>query len=265
MRQVEFKGTLPGAYETYFRPILFDPYAKWLASRLSLGPGVRILEIAAGTGALTRELMNVLPEDGALVATDIQDAMLNLARKGTAADPRLTFREADALDLPFDDEAFDLVLCQFGYMFFPDKPKAMREGLRVLKARGIYGVLVWYPVEMNEVAQVPRSVISEFFGEPARAFDIPHGFADPEAIAGTMRDAGFSEIRHEDVRLIGRATAAGAAAGYCRGTPMGMEIEERMPGRVPEVEAAMKAAYAEHFGGEEFEHEMNAMYVEGVK
>jgi ubiquinone/menaquinone biosynthesis C-methylase UbiE len=131
-----FTGSIPELYERALVPLLFTPYALDMARRAAQRRPQRILEIAAGTGAVTRHLLQDIPA-AHIVATDLNPAMLEQARKAVDS-PRVEWRQADAQELPFPDASFDAVLCQFGVMFFPDKVRAFSEARRVLKPGGMY-------------------------------------------------------------------------------------------------------------------------------
>ena len=137
-----FAGSIPALYDRYLGPLIFEPYAAELAGRVASGTASRILETAAGTGILTRVLARLLPDTTEIVATDLNQPMLDFAaaQPGTA---RVTWRRADALALPFPDQSFDVVACQFGAMFFPDKIAAYREALRVVGRGGYLIFSVW--------------------------------------------------------------------------------------------------------------------------
>jgi SAM-dependent methyltransferase len=221
-----------------------------------------VLELAAGTGALTRELLPRLSSDATLVVTDLQEAMLDVARRIVPHEGCAKCLVADALDLPFDDASFDLVLCQFGWMFFPDKPVAGAEAARVLRDGGTFGFLVWHSVEENEIAAIAKKVVGSFLPDgPPRGFDIPFGFADHTTL---LADLGhnFEAVSFEDVSLVGHSTPADAARGFCRGTPMALELAERIPDKHAEVQTALAAAYAARYGDGPFEAKLNALYVE---
>ncbi|MGH7879682.1 MAG: class I SAM-dependent methyltransferase, partial [Candidatus Binataceae bacterium] len=144
-----FAGSIPEFYERLMVPLMFEPYARDLAARLS-GTGAReFLELAAGTGVVTRALASQLALDGRIVATDLNQSMLDHA-KTRLADKRVTWRQADAQALPFDDESFDALACQFGVMFFPDKVHAYKEARRVLKPGGRYVFNSWDQIADNE-------------------------------------------------------------------------------------------------------------------
>ena len=128
-----FAGSIPKLYEEYLVPLIFEPYAVDLVNRLASQSPARVLEIAAGTGVVTRKLASALPESVSVVATDLNQAMLDLASVVGTKRP-VEWRQADAMQLPFEDSAFDVVVCQFGVMFFPEKSKAFSEARRVLRS-----------------------------------------------------------------------------------------------------------------------------------
>ena len=150
---VSFTGAVPAIYQRYLVPLLFEPYAKDLAARVAARSPSRILEIAAGTGVVTREMSAVLGADASIVATDFNQAMVDQA-KSTASPRPVEWRQADAMQLPFDDEAFDAVVCQFGVMFFADKPRAFAEARRVLRPGGTFLFNVWDRIEDNDFADI---------------------------------------------------------------------------------------------------------------
>lgn len=115
-----FSNSIPELYDTYLAPLIFEPYATDLAARLTARPLARVLEIAAGTGVVTRALASALPASAAIVATDLNQPILDRATgKGTSWP--VEWRQADAMNLPFDATSFGTLVCQFGVMFFPDK------------------------------------------------------------------------------------------------------------------------------------------------
>ena len=146
-----FAGSIPKIYDTHLVPLIFQPYADDLARRVASRKPRRVLEIAAGTGVVTRALAALLPERTEIVATDLNQAMLDHALTIGTRQP-VAWRHADAMKLPFADAEFDTVVCQFGVMFFPDKAKAFAEAGRVLKPGGMYVFNVWDRIEDNEFA-----------------------------------------------------------------------------------------------------------------
>ena len=129
-----FSGSVPALYDLHLGPVLFEPYASDLVSRLPSGDRLRVLEIACGTGIVTRRLQEALP-DAAIVATDLNEPMIDYAR-GAVPAPGILWQQADAQALGFDDGSFDVVVCQFGFMFLPDKVQGFREARRVLASGG---------------------------------------------------------------------------------------------------------------------------------
>ncbi len=225
-----FAGSIPKLYEAYFVPLIFEPYAADLATRLAARPVARVLEIAAGTGVVTRKLASALPDSVSIVATDLNPAMLDQAREvGTAR--AVEWRQADALQLPFGDATFDAVVCQFGAMFFPDRPKAFSEARRVLRPGGVFMFSVWDRIEDNEFADVVTQALEALFPDDPPRFlaRTPHGHHDLVPIERDLKAGGFDSPPHvSTVAARSRATSPRIPAiAYCQGTPLRGEIEAR--------------------------------------
>lgn len=262
-----FAGPVPQIYDRLLVPLIFQPYAEDLAARVMAGDPVRILEVAAGTGALTQEMAAHL-DGGSIVATDLNPAMLDLAAARFPGDGRITCRQADALDLPFADESFDTVTCQFGAMFFPDKAKGYAEARRVLKPGGRFLFNVWDTVESNDFAAVMLDALAELFpGDPPRFLArTPHGYHDVGTIELDIMAGGFPRPEIERVEKRSRAdSAADVAIGLCQGTPMRGEIEARgAPGLEAATEAVAKAL-ERRFGSGAIEGALSAFVVSARK
>ncbi|MFG6487014.1 class I SAM-dependent methyltransferase [Roseateles sp. BYS78W] len=246
-----FTGSIPQLYERYMVPLIFEPFAADLAARAAaLQPGA-VLEIAAGTGVLTRHLAAGLPPASSLIASDLNAGMLDMAATLETARP-VEWRLADAMDLPFADASFDLVACQFGAMFFPDRPHAYGEIRRVLKPGGFFLFNVWDHIDCNELAATVTAALAEAFPDDPPRFmaRTPHGYHDIGQLRADLAAGGF-EREADIVTLPLRACAespSGPALGYCQGTPLRGEIEARAPGRLPELTARVAQAIGDRFG-----------------
>ncbi len=188
-----FLGPLPKIYQSHLVPLIFQPYAADLGNRLAGRSLSRVLEIAAGTGAVTRVLASVLPESVAIVASDLNQAMLDQAVAMGTKRP-IEWRQADAMQLPFEDGAFDAVVCQFGVMFFPDKAKAFAEARRVLRSGGLFMFSVWDRIEENEFADTVTAALASLFpADPPRFLArTPHGYHDRPTIERDLAAGGFT-------------------------------------------------------------------------
>jgi ubiquinone/menaquinone biosynthesis C-methylase UbiE len=244
---VAFTGSIPALYHQYLGPLLFEPYATDLATRASAFKPHRILETAAGTGIVTAALAQKV-SDAEIVVTDLNQAMLDVAAVKIRSN-RVTFQQADAQDLPFPDSSFDLVLCQFGAMFFLDRAKAYREAQRVLEPGGHFLFNVWDRIERNPVSATVAAAVADCFPDDPPNFlcRTPFGYHDAAAIAKELEAAGFAEVVVETVEKRSSRPAAEAAIGICHGSPLRGEIEERDPTRLDEVTDAATEALA-HLG-----------------
>ncbi|HEV8551095.1 MAG TPA: class I SAM-dependent methyltransferase [Polyangiaceae bacterium] len=246
-----FAGSVPQLYERYMVPMLFEPYAEDLLERLEERSPSRILEIAAGTGAVTRAMAAGFPAGVSIVATDLNPGMLEHARLLGTARP-VEWLVADAMALPFPDASFDAVVCQFGSMFFPDKAKAFAEIHRVLAPGGGFLFSVWNAIEESEFADVVMRALARVFpNDPPRFMQrTPHGYRDPAVIARDLAAAGFGAAPHVAVvaKQSHARTAADVALGFCQGTPVRGEIDARDPARLAEATELATQAVTERFG-----------------
>jgi ubiquinone/menaquinone biosynthesis C-methylase UbiE len=243
-----FVGSIPELYDRHLGPVLFEPYARDLAARLPHGAR-RVLEIASGTGRLTRALIDVLPAAATLVATDLNEPMLVQAKQ-RLSDPRVSWQVADMQALPFEDASFDVVLCQFGLMFAPDKPLALREMRRVLHAGGTLLLSTWNDLELNGATKVLQDLALETFPEDPPTFFMktPFCLPDAEELRALAHDAGFPAVRVDTVDTIGEAeSAAHLATGLVRGNPLWNQLVERGLDAAS-FEAKVTAALARTYG-----------------
>lgn len=246
-----FTGSIPQVYERYLVPLIFEFFAADLAARVALRRPSRVLEIAAGTGVVTRQLATALPPVVSIVATDLNQPMLDQAAAvGTSR--QVEWRQADATHLPFADADFDVVACQFGVMFFPDKVRAFAEARRVLRPGGAFLFNVWDRIEQNEFADTVTEALRMRFPEDPPLFmaRVPHGYHDTSVIAQDLARSGFDRSP-EFTTLAARSRADSPripAVAYCQGTPLRLEIEAR--GSLPLAEATdiVELAIASRFG-----------------
>jgi SAM-dependent methyltransferase len=246
-----FSGSMPEVYNRYLVPLIFEPYASDLANLVaSTHPG-RVLEIAAGTGVVTRQLASVLPDNVSIVATDLNQPMLDVACLTGARRP-VEWRQADAMQLPFATAEFDAVVCQFGVMFFPDKSKAFAEARRVLKPDGRLIFSVWDRIEENEFADAVTAALARLFPHDPPRFlaRTPHGYCDCVAIERDLREGRFTASPHiTTVAYRSRAKSARVPAiAYCLGTPLRNEIDARDASKAGEATDTAERAIAERFG-----------------
>lgn len=245
-----FTHSTPALYDRYMGPLLFEPYAKILAERAALLQPDHILETAAGTGIVTRALNRAVPR-AQIVATDVNPMMLEAAAQHLASD-RVSFQPADAQDLPFADASFDLVVCQFGVMFFPDKVRANEEARRVLRSNGHYLLVSFDRLERNPVPQTAGNAVGALFPDnpPAYMERGPFSYADPALIEHDLLAAGFTHIKLETVSLTSRVSARDAAQGMVLGSPLRSEIERRDSSALDRALNAVTAALARWDGND---------------
>ena len=259
-----FTGSVAQFYERYMVPLIFEPCAVDLAQRVARAAPRRVLELAAGTGVVTRQLALMLVSSVELVATDLNPAMIDEgARIGTARP--VTWQQADAMQLPFETASFDALACQFGVMFFPDKPQAFAEARRVLRPGGLFAFNAWGPIGANEFADAVTDALAAVFPQDPPRFlaRTPHGYHDAARIAQDLANAGFTSAPAiESVAFTSRAaSAADVALGYCQGTPLRGEIEARDPQGLPRATLAAEAELARRFGVGPIEGRIEALVV----
>jgi ubiquinone/menaquinone biosynthesis C-methylase UbiE len=265
-KDAHFAGSIPSTYDELLGPLMFAPYGEELAGRVARFGVKSVLEVASGTGVVTRALAAALPASVRIVATDLNEGMLAVARRSPSA--RVTWQQADAQRLPFGDGEFDAVVCQFGYMFPPDKQACFREAHRVLTPGGHLLFNMWGPLEKNELTEeVGRSVAAAFPHDPpgflART---PFAFHDAAMLRSELERAGFTSVEVETVERVTRADSAEKVAmGVCMGTPLRTEIEARDPARLQAVTDAAAAALVARFGQAPFDNRMSAVVVTGQR
>ncbi len=261
----DFAGSIPQLYERLLVPLIFESYADDLVRRVARRRPSRVLEIAAGTGVVTRRLAQALPPEVPIVATDLSQPMLDQAAALGACRP-VEWRQADAMRLAFDDGAFDAVVCQFGIMFFADKARAFAEARRVLQPGGVLVFNVWQGLDRNEFADtVMQALATVFPDDPPRFIErIPHGYHDPETIVRDLEGGGFDRSSVAFDTIAGRSRADSpqiVATAFCQGTPVRLEIEGRDASRLAEATATVAAAIGRRFGSGEVEGRIQGLVV----
>jgi len=225
-----FAGSIPKFYDTLMVPLIFQDYADDMAALVAgFSPGA-VLETAAGSGAVTRALAPKLGANARYVVTDLNQPMLDHAASRQGDDPRIEWRQADALDLPFEDASFDVVCCQFGAMFFPDRAAGYAEARRVLKPGGRFVFSVWDRIEENAFADDITKAVGALFPHDPPLFLVrtPHGYHDVALIREDLRRAGFANVQIETREKLSRGPSArDVAIAYCQGTLLRNEIEAR--------------------------------------
>ncbi len=246
-----FDGSIPELYDACLGPLLFEFSAADLARRLAdVRPAGRLLEVACGTGISTGFLRGALPDSIEIVATDINPGMLEVARARRGGLAGVTFAEADALALPYEDESFAAVACQFGIMFFPDKARGLAEMARVLEPDGRLAFNVWDSLERNTVVALAGETIGAFFdADPPTFLEVPFGFYAIDPVKALLEAAGFDDIAvHVVSETVEAADPHRIARGFVEGNPGVHEVRERANADVAAVVEAMAAALEMEFG-----------------
>lgn len=260
-----FSGSVPENYNRYLGPVLFEPYAQDLLARLDRRDGVRVLEVACGTGVVTRRLREELPASSTLVATDLNEPMLDEARKLVPL-AGITWQQADAQELPFPDASFDAYVCQFGLMFLPDKVRGLSEARRVLAPGGQLIANVWLSGADNEHVPVIRSVLDRLYPDsPPTFLDVPHGYHDPERIRADLEAAGFTDAMLDTMRVSSESpTALDFGTGWAWGSPLTHELVARAAD-LDEVARALADELAAVGGSEPFRVELGAIVISAAR
>jgi SAM-dependent methyltransferase len=262
-----FVGSIPQYYDQGLGPLIFADYAADMAQRAAAGDPARVLETAAGTGIVTRKLRDVLPVDARLTATDLNPPMLEIARAKFRAGEQVEFQPADATALPFADASFEAVVCQFGLMFFPDKPKSFAEVFRVLAAGGRYLFSVWDSHRYNPFGRITHEVAGRFFPtDPPQFYNVPFSCHQVDPIKESLLAAGFGDI---NVAVLGRQKAIPDVANFARaavhGNPLIDQIHARGGVEPDQIVGALAQEFRREFGADPARMPLQAIMFTAVK
>ena len=251
-----FAGSIPEFYDRYLVPLIFESYASDLATRIAGTTPRDVLETAAGTGVLTAAMTSCLPAETRIVASDLNQAMLDHASAKPALQDRVIWKQADAQALPFDDATFDVVACQFGMMFLPDRIKGYSEARRVLRPSGRFIFAVWDHISNNHFADVVTSSLTALFPQDPPMFlaRTPHGHHDTARIGAELSAAGLRNVSIETIHHTSKASSASdVAIAYCQGTPLRNEIIASDESGLEEATRVATDALKKRYGNAEIE------------
>lgn len=236
-------------YDEFLGPMFFEPYAIEVAERIPPSSVSVALEIAAGTGRVTRHIRKRIPASACLIASDIDENMLAIAKE-KLSDLEIDWQNIDAQQLPFSDNSTDLVVCCFGYMFVPDKPKAFSEAYRVLRPGGMLLLTTWDKLENNAASYTARSAAKKYFeGELPESYNVATSMHDEAMIRSLLEQAGFLKISIEKVQKESVcSTAKEATIGLVQSGAVFQEISRRNPAWIDEIIITVEKELSEKFG-----------------
>lgn len=265
MAQAEFTSTVAENYEKHRGTMIFMPYAKDMAARLH-GNISSLLEIACGTGQVTRLLRAQFP-DARITASDLSPEMIEVAKKIIGEQDKIEWLIADAMALPFDENTFDAVICQFGLMFVPDKQKGVDEAYRVLKPGGRFIFSTWDTLQNNPINSIAQEVTNSFFkNEPLTFCEIPFSMYDPGELKKLMTDGGFKNVKVQKISLRGYSPSVRAAViGLTTGSVIYSNLAEQRPELIQEIQDKITEAFIKEFGAENLSIPLSAWITEGIK
>jgi len=257
-----YSGSIPENYDKYLGPLFFEPYAIEVGTRIAALRPLAVLELACGTGRVTKHLLAACAPGGKVIATDINPAMLSEARRNVPSST-IEWNTVDAVALPYADASFDAIVCQFGVMFLSNRVKAYSEAHRVLKPGGTLLVSSWDALEFNPIEQLTDALLHEFFPEDTPQFySIPFAYNNESVMRRELQQSGFSDISIERVKLEGSGSSPeDAAIGLLEGIPVVGEILARDPTALPIMEKRLASDIAARFGRGKIVAPMQAWFI----
>lgn len=263
-----FDGSVPEFYDRHLVPLIFEPYAADMVARLTETDPHSVLEVAAGSGVVTRAMAAGLENAVSITASDLNQPMLDYAESVGTARP-VTWQQADVMELPFPDQSFDAVVCQFAVMFFPDRPQAFREIRRVLRPGGVFLFNIWDRIENNEFADAVTAGVGELYPDDPPLFlaRTPHGYHDEAVVQHDLNKGGFgTPADFEPLEARSRAASPDIPAiAYCHGTPLRNEIEARDRDGLDKATKAATVAVEVRFGGTNLDTSIRAYVITATK
>jgi len=257
--EINFNGSIPQHYEDYLIDFLFDSFANDLVKRVATNNTIKVLELAAGTGCVTKHLVNYLPSSATITATDLQPGMLEVAKKNLSGS-NIDWATVDMTDIPYDDDAFDSIICQFGLMLVPNKMKALQEIHRVLKPGGQLVFNVWGNIDYNAVWKIGGEVVESFLGNNPILQDPGPFSLNERTTLQLLEDAGFSNIKSTVVDETGSIeTAAMAAKGFIEGLPVVLAISKSNPSQIPIIQQALEVALSQQLSNHPLRSSLQAL------
>ena len=262
---VSFSGAIAAVYEEILGDFLFEPYAANLVQRISLHADARVLELACGTGRVTKKLLQQLPASVQVIATDLEADMIGVAKHNNNY-PNLRWATVDMTDIPFATGQFDIVVCQFGLMLVPDKLKALEEMYRVLQPGGRLIFSVWGNINNNAVWRIAGEVLGTFLGiNPMIQDPGPFSMNDQQTLQW-LKNTGFAHYNVTTVKLEGTIpTAALAAKGFTNGLPVSLAINKKAPALLPQIEKALEVELMKQLGNHPLQSPLQAWLFEAIK
>jgi len=264
---IAFSGSIPPNYDTFLGPLFFEPFALDIAERIRHLQPKALLEVAAGTGRVTKHLPEVLPNGALIVATDLNPAMVNFAKERFAEHTSINWEVVDAVSLPYQNKQFDCVVSQFGVMFYSDRRKAYAEAFRVLRPGGVFLFNAWDNLSRNPAARLTDETLTHFFPTDTPAFyKVPFSYHDANEIREDLTSVGFEIASMQVLKLTGYADSAeNAATGLLEGTPVHTAILERDAALLPMMKKALAEDLAAIFGEKDLQVPLQARVVMAVK
>ena len=262
---INFNGTIPHYYEDYLTKFLFEGFAEDIVKRVSFSSTTKVLELASGTGCVTRLLVNNSPATTQITATDLAPDMLEVARKNIAAS-NISWAMVDMTDITYEDNSFDVIVCQFGVMLVPDKLTALHEMYRVLKPGGQLVFNVWGSIHDNAVWNIGGQVVDSFLkNNPIIQDPGPFSLNEKNTIP-LLKEAGFSSITTTVVNQTGNIkTAAMAAEGFIQGLPVVLAISKNNPALIPQIQQVLEQKLIQELGNYPLQSSLQALVFEAYK